>query len=162
MTQNFQVSGKDNAGRIYVIGGDTYDDWVRSIVAAGLDVDAILAGMKATLEPLAGDPVTDRAHQNLVQGGVVAPQQPQQAQPSYHNSQPAPVATAGGVEDMVDKYGNKYTFNLPTAPDCAHGPRAFKEWRDKKGMDRKAWVCAPKARDYRFENECPIQWAGGR
>lgn len=49
---------------------------------------------------------------------------------------------AAGPEIETDKYGAKFTYNHPDAPDLSDGRGKYvlKEWRSQAGKDLKAWV----------------------
>lgn len=70
---------------------------------------------------------------------------------------------AAGPEVETDKYGAKFTYNHPDAPDLADGRGKYvlKEWRSQAGKDLKAWVDPVKGpRPARKgEAEAQIIWA---
>lgn len=51
-------------------------------------------------------------------------------------------APSGQPEQVTDKYGAVYTYNHPDAPALpdGRGLYVYKEWRDKSGKARKAFV----------------------
>jgi hypothetical protein len=51
-------------------------------------------------------------------------------------------AAAGAPEVVKNQYGNVFTYNHPEAPDLpdGRGKYVFKEWSDKSGKQRKAFV----------------------
>lgn len=52
----------------------------------------------------------------------------------------APVASE--PEEVTGKYGDKFTYNHPDAPDLpdGRGKYVFREWTDKNGKDRRAFI----------------------
>ena len=55
------------------------------------------------------------------------------------NGHSAPAPTGEG-ERVPDKYGNTWTYGIPTAPDCANGKMILKEGiSDKTGKPYKGW-----------------------
>lgn len=55
-------------------------------------------------------------------------------------AQPAPALSV--VQALADKYGNEWTYGLPDAPPLpdGRGRYARKDWRDRSGVERHAWV----------------------
>lgn len=72
---------------------------------------------------------------NVVTGTVTTPD-------SNMNSTPAPAASSGGMETDSDRYGNTYVYGHPDAPDLPDGRGKYiqKDWEDRNGTRRKAWV----------------------
>lgn len=87
--------------------------------------------------------------------GMSAPQTT--ADPWNGNQQ----VSQGGVTETTDRYGNRYTLNLPTAPRCEHGVMALveKKKRDNTGTYKK-WCCpVPVSSGFKAKTNCEEQWA---
>lgn len=96
MTANFQLSGKDAAGRIIVIGGNTYPEFATNLAAFVDDdqaADSIISSLKGTLG-IGGAPAApsfEQAAQNVTNGFPPPPQsQPAQGNvgPNCNHGQP--------------------------------------------------------------------------
>lgn len=99
------------------------------------------------------------ALETLLAGGaaaatlVVSPQQPAVAvqqdvpQPQFVGGPPPtppaapPVAGAGGPREEVDRWGNRYVYGHPAAPQCPHGGRIAKYGVNRSGKPYSGWVC---------------------
>lgn len=112
MTSNIQVSYRDTAGRIFVIGGDTFDSFHANAV------DIIGA-------PEAGKLIEDF---QLLTNPEVAPAV-QNAAPLRSSPVPAEPAGFGGGG-----------FAPPGAPTCDHGPRVRRTGTSAKGA-WVGWFC---------------------
>lgn len=87
------------------------------------------------------------------QSAPVAP--PQAPAPSWGPGSsatlaPAP-ATEGGSRVVVDKWGTKWTYGLPDAPQCARGEMVLKSGTNKAGKPYKGW----------FDPASGPEWSGG-
>lgn len=84
------------------------------------------------------------------------------ATPPAQQTQQAPPAQGGATNQLTDKFGANYTFDLPTAPMCQHGPMAMKEAvSQSSGKPYKQWVCAqyPKSGFKReAKTACEAKW----
>jgi hypothetical protein len=130
VTSQYQASGKTNAGNIYVVGGENYDEFYGNVNALfGGDlgaVEAMLSEFRSTLLPI-GEPRQLHQAASTVNRGFS-----QQAPPP---SQPA----------------------APSAPLCDHGvPREYKSG-EKNGKTWAAWFCNG-TRDR--NEQCPPKWVG--
>jgi hypothetical protein len=170
MTAKIQVSLKEDSGIIWVLGGDTADEFEQTL--------------KLTLGPDLGGAMLQRLHDvfaaasvGLASSAVVAPaaaaqaaapvrpsaakygmypqgQQPPADVAPWDNPHPAPAwsqgpapvaapapAAAGGGETVQDNFGNAWTYGLPSAPACKHGPMPQKRGRSKAGKPYTGWFC---------------------
>jgi hypothetical protein len=60
-------------------------------------------------------------------------------------------ATTGGVQEVRDKYGNLWVYNLPEAPECARGKMVLKHGTAQAtGKPYKGW----------FDPAAGPNWAG--
>lgn len=66
---------------------------------------------------------------------------------------------ATAIEERTDKWGGKYVRGNPDAGSCAHGPRIVKDWNDKSGKARTAFVCSNDSPfgDYK-QGKCDLVW----
>ena len=95
------------------------------------------------------------------------PPAPAQAAPAQQGwGQPQQAQAPGpqlGIEVETDRYGNRWEYNRPDAPDLpdGRGKYAYKAWTDKKGSARKAFVDPAKGpRPFPAgAAEAPIKWA---
>lgn len=112
MTANIQLSGKANDGRIFVVGGDSYEEFRANVLALvddpgtadALIADAakLIAGVGVGVSQPAADPFTGA--QNVVQAAFpqAAPQpqqssgpQPGETPPTGKNGKPMRLVPAG-------------------------------------------------------------------
>lgn len=63
------------------------------------------------------------------------------------------------IEVRTDKWGGKYVRGNPDAGACAHGSRVVKDWNDKSGKARTAYVCVNDSPfgDYKA-GKCDLVW----
>ena len=85
-------------------------------------------------------------------------QQPQNTSFPQQQSAPESPNAAGGLQTQTDKYGNRYTRNVPGAPTCphvtTHGPRILKEGKRKDGSPYKAYICPVVDKFFRVQTDC--------
>jgi predicted component of type VI protein secretion system len=83
MTSNIQVSGKANNGIIFVVGGDSYDDFYTNLLAVNDSDEARTTSTVAQLRELVnvGGPVAQTPAQSFQQAEQVVAQSFPQAQP---------------------------------------------------------------------------------
>ena len=136
-------------GDLRTVQGDTYEEYQAELdkAIAGLDKD--LAFVQAAHAVSNAAPLTQAQP-------AVAPE------PQAAPAQPAP-APQGGLEEMVDKYGAKFTYGIADAPALpdGRGHYVFKEWTDRNGKARKAYVDPVKGPKPAKPgaSEAPIIWA---
>ena len=115
-------------GDLRTVQGDTYEEYQaeQDKAIAGLDKD--LAFVQAAHAVTNAAPLTQAQP-------AVAPE------PQAAPAQPAP-EPQGGLEEMTDKYGAKFTYGIADAPALpdGRGYYVFKEWTDRNGKARKAYV----------------------
>lgn len=108
----------------------------------------IAAVMQGGTQPVTVEPTTEQAVQNLASAGITGTV----VQP-----------TGAAIEVREDKWGGKYMRGNPDAGTCNHGPRIVKDWTDKSGKHRNAYVCV---NDSPFGNwkdgKCDLVWPSGR
>lgn len=132
MTSNIQVSAKLADGRIFVIGGDSAEDFMGNASAIlGTDAATELADMFAVA--MAGNGNAMEYAVNTVQSFSPAPTQ---GAPSL-----APSGPAGSPTTETDKWGAVWTYGLSNAPSCPHGVRVQKKATSQAGKPYTAWVC---------------------
>jgi len=113
MTSNIQVSGKDSAGRIFVIGGDTFDSfWQNAVDILGDQAQRLVEDFQLVVNPEAAPAVANAAP---LRTGTPVP------------AQPAGFAGGGG-------------FAPPGAPTCDHGARVRRTGTSGKGP-WVGWFC---------------------
>lgn len=114
---------------LFTVRGDTANEFADNARTA---VMSELADLCRAVQEAAGGstaPVTTTYTQ--------APQAPAAPEPTA----PAPIAAAG-LEVETNKWGNKFTYNHPDAPDLPDGRGKYiqKDWTTKSGQRRQAWV----------------------
>jgi hypothetical protein len=85
-------------------------------------------------------------------GGQAAPAPTVAAVAQQFNATPvAAPATTGGAQEVRDKYGNLWVYNLPEAPECARGKMVLKHGTAQAtGKPYKGW----------FDPAAGPNWAG--
>ncbi len=61
--------------------------------------------------------------------------------PAAPNTAPPSTSGQAAPAEEEDQYGNKYTYNVPGAPSCPHGPRVRKAGKSRAGKDYVGWFC---------------------
>jgi hypothetical protein len=98
-------------------------------------------GMVATLIKATG---------NDLHGGAPAPTVASVAE-AFGGTPVAAPATTGGAQEVRDKYGNLWVYNLPEAPECARGKMVLKHGTAQAtGKPYKGW----------FDPAAGPNWAG--
>lgn len=162
MTNKIQASGKCG-DIIVVIAGDTPAEFQDNAMAIlGPDaMDSIGEAFKAALVAGAEMGVMTKAQDTVIAAGM-AQSTPAQAAVTT----PAVPATSSesSVKEETDKWGKKFTYGVPGAPSCPHGPRVKINAISKAGKPYEGWVC-PTTTPYAFRNkiakqDCAMEFAG--
>ena len=78
-------------------------------------------------------------------------------------TQPQVPATTDGPREETDRWGNVYTYGIPGAPTCAHGPRVQKKGTSQAGKKYTGWECITKSphgfRQKMTKSDCSMEWA---
>lgn len=139
MTANIQLSGKANNGIIFVVGGDTFDDFFANLVAT-LDGDAGLADSTVKEAARLIVPASAGGDGGSVQQAAanIAAAFPQATPAPQAAPRQAPTGAPPGQQ----------------APLCDHGyARVYKSGVSKAGKPYKMWSC-PADRS----EQCEPQW----
>jgi hypothetical protein len=152
VTSNIQVSGKANNGIIFVVGGDSYDDFYTNLLAVNDSDEARTTSTVAQLRELVNVGGAQAPAQSLQQAEQVVAQSFPQAQPVQQQYQqpaqpqqfaPAQAAPAApGPAPLCPGHGLPAVFKTGTTKS---GRNAGKTWR--------AWMC-PNEKG----NTCEAQW----
>lgn len=85
------------------------------------------------VDPWSGDPVPESAPRRSVA----------RTEPSRGSSGSGSGGSAPDVRMDTDKWGNRWTFNLPEAPDCEHGEKAARfQGTSQRGNKYTVYKCA--------------------
>lgn len=122
---------------------------------------------RQNLEALIGSeifPLTREASAAFILGATSAPPENQAAPAPYvvpTTTSPliAAAVASATLETKTDQWGSVFTFAVPGAPSCPHGPRVKKDAVSKAGKPYTAWVCSVPVRDYKNKTECAIEYA---
>lgn len=116
------------SGDLLTVRGESVDQFADRL--AELAADPRIADALAEVQSMGGHAVPV-AHAVQTLGATVISEAPA-----------APAAATGGPEQVTDKYGAMFTYQHPDAPALpdGRGMYVFKEWRDKNGNHRKAFV----------------------
>lgn len=134
---------------LFTVRGDTVDEFAGNARAAVISELTDLC--RAVAEAASGTTVDTVAMSQPLAAATHAPAAPQ----------PAAAAT-GGIEIETNKWGNKFTYNHPDAPDLPDGRGKYiqKDWTTKSGARKQAWVdptTGPRPAKPGVE-EAPIIW----
>lgn len=123
MAGNFQVSSKLNDGRIFVIAGETYEEFKKNLNSAVGEVD--------------GDKIMDTMAASLVGAPTSAPTQTN----PYENldAANARIASAFPGSSVVNPTPPGVA-SAPSGRECKHGPMTKREGSSEKGP-WKAYMC---------------------
>ncbi len=153
MTNFIQISGKVGDTIVVIGGADpaSFQDNVMGIL--GPDAGEIIGSLFEQAL------VQKTAVHNIQQGVGVVSDAPQQAAPAQQGNR-LPEET--GVHEENDKWNNRYVYNVPGAPSCAHGVRVQKHGKSQAGKNYTGWVC-PTQTPYAFRNkvtkaECSMEF----
>lgn len=119
-------------------------DTVEEMLVRVSELRRIEAGMQGVTQHVTSVPVTnEQAVQNLAQAGVTG----------------TVIETSHAIDKRQDKWGNDFTKGFPDAGTCSHGTRIVKDWTDKSGKTRKAYVCINDSPfgDYKA-TKCDLVW----
>lgn len=123
-----------------MIGGNTPAEFQDNAMAIlGPDaMDSIGEAFKAALVAGAETGVMTKAQDTVIAAGMAAPSTPAEAV-----TQPAVPATTpeAAVKTETDKWGGVWTYQIPGAPSCAHGPTVLKDWIAQSGKRTKRYMC---------------------
>lgn len=130
MAGNFQVSSKLNDGRIFVIAGETFDEFKKNLNSAVGEVDA--------------DKVIDTMAASLVGNSVSSPftaptPAPTQTQYSDLDRANAAISAAFPGSSIVNPTPPGVA-SAPSGSECIHGPMTKREGSSDKGP-WKAYMC---------------------
>jgi hypothetical protein len=139
MTLPIQVSGKIG-DVIVVIGGNDPADFQNNLLSVlGPDaVETIGNAFKVALVDRVEQAIMTNAADVVMAAGLVPSGQPSDAvtQPSVPSTQ-----QESGIREETDKWGGVWTYNVPGAPACPHGPRVQKKATSQAGKPYVAWCC---------------------
>ena len=128
-----QASKRTSNGDLINVRGRNADEFNQNLIDASESAHLIAAFFAAVDDASkVGGPPAPQAHPTPA---VSAPQQYQQAAPHQ-----APVAPQGGVEVEVDKWGGRWTYGHPQAPQTQRGPAVIREWQAQSGKMMKRWA----------------------
>ena len=169
---NIQISGKvgdviaviagENASdfqdaALSILGPDALDHIGALFTAALLDVpadkgQAVAQQLQQATRPVGGA-------NGLSGDGSTAPATPAQAAVTT----PQTPATTDGPREETDKWGNVWTYAIPAAPSCPHGPRVQKKGTSQAGKKYTGWECITKSphgfRSKMQKSDCSMEWA---
>jgi hypothetical protein len=113
---------------------------------------ATVTELESGLADLAMNAMNIRATGAELSGGQAAPAPTVAAVAQQFNATPvAAPATTGGAQEVRDKYGNLWVYNLPEAPECARGKMVLKHGTAQAtGKPYKGW----------FDPAAGPNWAG--
>jgi hypothetical protein len=113
---------------------------------------ATVTELESGLADLAMNAMNIRATGAELSGGQAAPAPTVAAVAQAFNATPvAAPAPTGGVQEVRDKYGNLWVYNLPEAPECARGKMVLKHGTAQAtGKPYKGW----------FDPAAGPNWAG--
>ena len=113
---------------------------------------ATVTELESGLADLAMNAMNIRATGAELSGGQAAPAPTVAAVAQAFNATPvAAPATTGGAQEVRDKYGNLWVYNLPEAPECARGKMVLKHGTAQAtGKPYKGW----------FDPAAGPNWAG--
>jgi hypothetical protein len=108
--------------------------------------------LESGLADLAMNAMNIRATGLELSGGQAAPAPTVAAVAQQFNATPvAAPATPGGAQEVRDRYGNLWVYNLPEAPECARGKMVLKHGTAQAtGKPYKGW----------FDPAAGPNWAG--
>ena len=159
MTNAIQLSGKV-ADIIVVVGGNTpaeFQDNVLGILGPDA-LEHIGALFTAALLDVPADKGQAAAQQLA---NATQPATPAQAAVT----QPQTPATTDGPREESDRWGNVYTYGIPGAPTCAHGPRVQKKGTSQAGKKYTGWECITKSphgfRQKMTKSDCQMEFQRG-
>jgi hypothetical protein len=111
---------------------------------------ATVQELESGLADLAMNAMNIRATGAELSGGAPAPTVAAVAQ-QFNATPVAAPAPTGGVQEVRDKYGNLWVYNLPEAPECARGKMVLKHGTAQAtGKPYKGW----------FDPAAGPNWAG--
>lgn len=153
-TNNIQVSGRVGEV-IVVIGGNDPADFQNNVLSVlGPEaLDHIGALFTAALLDVPAD-----------KGQAAAQQLTQATTPATAAvTQPQTPATTDGPREETDRWGNQWTYGVPAAPSCPHGPRVQKKGTSQAGKKYTGWECITKSphgfRQKMTKSDCSMEWA---
>jgi hypothetical protein len=113
---------------------------------------ATVTELELGLADLAMNAMNIRATGAELSGGQAAPAPTVAAVAQQFNATPvAAPATTGGAQEVRDRYGNLWVYNLPEAPECARGKMVLKHGTAQAtGKPYKGW----------FDPAAGPNWAG--
>jgi hypothetical protein len=113
---------------------------------------ATVTELESGLADLAMNAMNIRATGAELSGGQAAPAPTVAAVAQQFNATPvAAPATTGGAQEVRDRYGNLWVYNLPEAPECARGKMVLKHGTAQAtGKPYKGW----------FDPAAGPNWAG--
>jgi hypothetical protein len=102
---------------------------------------ATVTELESGLADLAMNAMNIRATGLELSGGQAAPALTVAAVAQQFNATPvAAPATTGGAQEVRDRYGNLWVYNLPEAPECARGKMILKHGTAQAtGKPYKGW-----------------------
>lgn len=125
---NFSFTTKIGSD-LFTVRGDTVDEFTSNLREClhSSSIDFVKALQEAI--------TSGTAH-------VPAPQQAAPPPPTTPVVDTAPPASTGGIEVVTNKYGAKFTYGHPDAPDLEDGRGKYiqKDWITAKGERKRAWV----------------------
>lgn len=101
------------------------------------DMPALIAEFRAAVSRAVPTP----SLQGVSTGGSTAPTTAAEAEANLNAGGIATTPVGGGIEERMDRWGNRYVSGEPTGQSCAHGPRIVAYKKSKAGKQYKAYVC---------------------
>jgi hypothetical protein len=137
---NFSVTFKVN-GDLFTVRGDdpaTFRANLDTVILTDL-AEKVLTAQQATQDAAGIAPAVATIQQSVAAPATAAPAPVYQAPPV--EAAPAVAPAQGGVETVVDKWGNTWIYGLPQAPALpdGRGNYALKQGKSKAGKPYKGW-----------------------
>lgn len=178
MADNIWISAKVGAITLTIGGTDpaTFQDNIISVLGpespdtiGELFTAAFLSGAETALHAQAADAV--------IAAGMAAPNPGSNARREAEHDTPRqasaapqaqpPAAATSEAREETDKFGRRFTYAVPGAPSCPHGPRVKMNATSKNtGKAYEAWVC-PTTTPFAYrqkiqKQDCPMEFANSR
>lgn len=162
MTQKIQISGKCGDA-IVVIAGDTPEEFLANCAAILGEESNILNVFAMALD--ADAMVETQAKRNVIDTFASTP--PTQAAAPAQGAAPATPTADGETKSETDKFGREWTYGIPGAASCSHGPMVRVNAKGKEsGKPYSQWKCITQSpvgfRQKATKSDCPAEFIGGR